>query len=46
MVLKPSPRVAALLEERITEVLQDDSLEYPDHMALKEFRQDLERYLN
>lgn len=46
MVLKPSPRVAALIDERVAEALHDESLEYADHMALREFQQDLKRYLN
>ena len=46
MVLKPSPRVAVLLQERVQEALEHGGLEYADHMALREFQQDLERYLN
>jgi len=46
MALKPSPRVAVLLQDRVQEALERGGLEYADHMALRKFNQDLERYLN
>ena len=45
MALKPSPRVAALVQERVQEALHGESLEYADYMALRKFDRDLERYL-
>ena len=45
MALKPSPRVAALVQERVQEALHSGSLEYADYLALREFDQALERYL-
>jgi triphosphoribosyl-dephospho-CoA synthetase len=45
MGLKPSPRTAVLVKERVQEVLHSESLSESEKEAMREFDRDLERYL-
>jgi hypothetical protein len=45
MGLKPSPRQAVILQERVQEALQSDRLPAEEKQLMEEFDADLERYL-
>lgn len=45
MGLKPEPRAAVLVKERVQEVLHSGSLSEPEKEAMREFDRDLDRYL-
>ncbi|QSG06416.1 hypothetical protein [Halapricum desulfuricans] len=45
MSLKPAPRAAVLVKERVQEALHSGKLSEPDAQVLEEFDRDLERYL-
>ena len=45
MGLKPSPRQAVILQERVHEVLHNDQLPSEEKELMREFDADLERYL-
>ncbi|WP_229125928.1 hypothetical protein [Halapricum desulfuricans] len=45
MALKPGPRTAALVKERVQEVLHNGKLSPPEQEAMANFDADLEHYL-
>lgn len=45
MGLKPSPRQAVIIQERIQEAIQDDRLPREEQELLREFGDDLDHYL-
>jgi hypothetical protein len=46
MGLKPSPRQAAILQERVQEAISSDRLPFDEKELMREFDADLERYLS
>lgn len=45
MALKPSPRQAVIIQERIQEAIQDDRLPREEQELLRDFDTNLNRYL-
>lgn len=45
MVLKPEPRTAVLVKERVQEALHSGTLSESEEQSMREFNRDLERYL-
>ena len=45
MGLKPSPRQAVIIQERIQEAIQDDRLPREEQELLRDFDTNLDRYL-
>jgi hypothetical protein len=45
MALKPSPRQAVIIQERIQEAIQDDRLPREEQELLRDFDTNLDRYL-